>query len=123
MGPSVLAKDTVCHVCSKKGHLTKDCGYQANKYGGKGKKGQVKKGQRKSTKPMDGDAKKNGACHNCDVVGHVARECPKKKETNNASSSGGGGVHCLTYTDDEFQWIMMLTEEVRIVNSRVTSSC
>ena len=38
------------------------------------------------------------------------RECPKKKKTNNASSSGGSDVHCLTYTDDQSQWIMMLAE-------------
>ena len=34
----------------------------------------------------------------------------RKKETNNASSSGGGDVLCMTYTDDQFQWIMMLPE-------------
>ena len=46
----------------------------------------------------------------CSEVGHFARECPKKKEASNASSSGGGDVHCLTYTDDQSHWIMMLAE-------------
>ena len=37
MDLSVLAKDAVSHVCSKKGHFSKDCWYQTNKGGGKGK--------------------------------------------------------------------------------------
>ena len=65
---------------------------------------------RERHKPKDGDTKKRGACHNCNEFGHFARECPEKKESNNASSSGGGDVHCLTYTDDLSQWIMMLAE-------------
>ena len=66
-----------------------------------------KEGQERS---KNGDTKKKGACHNCNKVGHFAPECPKKKETNNASSSGGSDVHCLTYTDDQSQWIIMLPE-------------
>ena len=109
MDLSILAKDAVCHVCGKKGHFAKDCWHQSgNKGSGKGKKG--KEGQGKYTKPKDGDAKQKGACHNCGEVGHFARECPNKKEASNASSSGGGGVHCLTYTDDQSHWIMMLAE-------------
>ena len=53
---------------------------------------------------------KKGACHNCNEVGRLARERPKKKDTNNASLSGGGDVYCLTYTDDQSQWTMMLAE-------------
>ena len=53
MDLSVLAKNAVCHVCSKKGHIAKDCWYQTNKGGGKGKKG--KKGQGKGTKTDDGE--------------------------------------------------------------------
>ena len=34
----------------------------------------------------------------------------RRKKASNASSSGGGGVHCLTYTDDQSNWIMMLAE-------------
>ena len=42
---SILGKDAVCHVCSKKGHFAKDCWYQTNKGSEKGKKG--KKGTKK----------------------------------------------------------------------------
>ena len=95
MDLSVFAKDAVCHVCW----------YQTNKGAGKGQ--ESKTGQGKATKAKDGDTKTKGACQNCNEVGHFARDCPKKKETSNASSSGGGDVHCLPYTDDQFQWIMM----------------
>ena len=108
MDVSVLAKDAICHVCSKRGHFAKDCWYQSNKGGGKGKKG--KKGKGKGNKHKDGDNKKKGTCHNCHEVGHFARDCPKKKEQNNPSSSGGGNMHCLTHTDEQLNWIMMLAE-------------
>ena len=104
MDLSALAKDAVCHVCSKQGHVAKDCWYKTKKEGGKGQKG--KKSQRKGTKPKDGDIEKKNACE----VGHFVRECAEKKETNNASSGGGVDVHCLTYTDDQSQWIMMFAE-------------
>ena len=81
--------------------------------GKKGKKG--KKGQGKGTKPKEADNKKKGACHNCNEVGHFARHWRKKKESNNASSSAGGDVHCLTYTDDQSQWIMMLAQVGQVV--------
>ena len=111
MDLSILAKDAVCHVRGKKGHFARDCWYQANKGSGKGKKGKKgKKGQGTGTNPKEADNKKKEACHNCDEVGHFARNCPKKKELNNASSSGGGDMHCLTYTDDQSQWIMTLAQ-------------
>ena len=57
MDLSILAKDAVCHVCSKEGHFAKDCWNQTNKGSGKGKKGkQSKKSQGKGTKPKDGDS-------------------------------------------------------------------
>ena len=114
MDLSILAKDAVCHVCAKKGHLAKDCWYHTNKGSGKGKKyNKGKKSQGKGTKPKDGKTKKKSARHNCNEVGHFARDCPKK-ESNNASSSGGGDVHCLTYTNDQSHWIMMLARDGRI---------
>ena len=73
------------------------------------KERKARKAKGKDTKPKDGDAKQKGACHNCGEVGRFARECPKK-EASNASSRGGSGVHCLTYTDGQSHWIMMLAE-------------
>ena len=32
----------------------------------------------------------------------------RKRESHNASYIGGGDLHCLTYTDDQSQWITML---------------
>ena len=92
----------------RKDTLRRTAGTQANKGSGKRKKG--KEGQGKSTKPKDGDAKQKGACHIFGEVGHFARECHKKKEASNGSPSGGGGVHCLTFTDDQSHWIVMLAE-------------
>ena len=66
----------------------------------------------KGTISREGDNKKKGPCHNCDEFGHFARECPKKKESNNSNSSAGRVSHCLTYTDDQSQWIMMLAENL-----------
>ena len=100
----------VCQVCGGSGQSAKDYWYQANKGSEKGKKGKKdKKGQRKSTRTKDTDNKKKGACYNCKVVGHFASNCTrrKKREPHNASYGGGGDLHCLTYTDDQFQWITM----------------
>ena len=68
---------------------------------GKGKKG--KKGQQQGSEAKDGDARKKGASHLCDQVGHFARACTNKKEQQ---------VTCtvLTYIVDQFQWVMMLAE-------------
>ena len=33
MDLSILAKDAVCHVCGKKGHLAKDCWHQSGNKG------------------------------------------------------------------------------------------
>ena len=55
--------------------------YQANKGSEKGKKGKKdKKGLRKNTRTKDTDNKKRGACNNCNVVGHVALNCPRTKK-------------------------------------------
>ena len=83
MDLSVLAKDAVCHMCSKTSHFSKD-----NQVGGKGKTGAGK-----GTKAKDGDAKEEGACHNCDQFGHFARECQKEREQHHASCSGVGDAH------------------------------
>ena len=108
---SVLAKDTLCNVCWKKGHFARDCWYQTSRGGGKGKKGKKgKRGEAKGATSKDGDTKKKGPCHNCNEVGHFARACPKKKESINSNSSGGLDLHCLKYSDDQSQWIMMLAE-------------
>ena len=83
----------------------------SNKGSGKGKKGKKgKRGQGKGTKSKDADGRRKGPCHNSNEVGHFVRDCPKKKESNNASSSGGGNVHCLRYTVDQSQWVMMLAQ-------------
>ena len=77
----------------------------------KGKKGKKdKKGKRKSTRTKDADNKKRGADNNCNVASHFALNFPrrKKRESHNASYSGGGDLHCLMYTDDQFQCITML---------------
>ena len=101
----------VCQVCGERGQSAKDCWYQANKEREKGKKGKKdKKGQRKSTRTKDADNKKRGVDKNCDVASHFALNWQrrKKREYLNASYSGGLDLHCLTYTDDLFQWITML---------------
>ena len=111
MDLSVLAQDTVCNVCSKKGHFARDCWYKPARVVEKEKKGQMdKKRQGKGTTSRDGDNKKKGPCHNCDEFGHFVRDCPKKKESNNSNSSGGRDLHCTTCTDDQSQWIMMLAD-------------
>ena len=100
----------VCQVCSEREQSAKDYWYQANQGSEKGNKGKKdKKDQRKSTRTKDADNKKRGTDNNCNVVGHVALNSPrtKKREPHNASYSGGGDLHCLTYTDDQFQWITM----------------
>ena len=104
---------SVSHVSGKRGQSAKDSWYQTNKGSEKGKKGKkVKNGQR----TKDTDNKKRGACNNCKVVGHFASNCPgrKKREPHNASYGGGGDLHCLTYSDDQFQWITM-PEKVGLV--------
>ena len=98
-------------MCWKRGHFARDCWYQAGRGGGKGKKGKKgKRGEAKGTTSKDGDTKKKGPCHNCNEVGRFARDCRKKKASTHSNSSGGFDVHCLTYTDDQSQWIMMLAE-------------
>ena len=92
----------VCQVCGERGQSAKDYWHQANKGSEKGKKGKKdKKGQR----TKDTDNKKRGVCNNCKVVGHFVLNCPrrKKREPHNASFCGGGDLHCLKYTDDQFQ--------------------
>ena len=103
----------ICQVCGESGQSAKDKWYQANKGSEKGKKGKKdKKGQRTN----DTDNKMRGACNNCKVVGHFASNCPrrKKREPHNGSYGGGGDLHCLKYTDDQFQWITLL-EKVGLV--------
>ena len=41
---------------------------------------------------------------------HYARNYPKKRESSTTSFSGGGDLHCLTYTADQPQGIMMLAQ-------------
>ena len=115
----------VCQVCGERGQSAKDYWYQANKESENGKKGKKdKKGQRKSTRTKEADNKKTGADNNCNVVGHIALNCPrrKKREPHNASYSGGGDLHCLTCTDDQFQWITMLEKFDRWWNNRTSLS-
>ena len=88
MDLGTLSKEAVGNVCEKGGYFARDCWYQAGKESEKG------------TKPKDSDNKNNGAGHNCNEVGHYARNCPKKKESSTTGFSGGGDLHCLTYTDD-----------------------
>ena len=107
----------VSQVCGERGQSAKDYWYQANKGSEKGKKGKKdKKGQQKSTRTKDTDNKKKGACNNCKVFGHFSLNCPrtKKREPHNESYGGESDLHCLKYTDDQFQWITML-EKVRPV--------
>ena len=111
--------------CSERGQSAKDYWYQANKGSEKGTKGKKdKKGLRKSTRTKDTDNKKRGACNNCNVFGHVALNCPrtKKREPHNASCSGGGDLHCLTYTDDQFQWTTMRENSTQWGNNRTSLS-
>ena len=105
---SVLVKDAA--VCSKKGHFARDNWYQTGKGVGNGKKGEKGKKLREGQQIQRWRHKKRGPCHNCNEVGHFARDCPKKKESNNSNSSGGRDLHCLTCTDVQSQWIVMLAE-------------
>ena len=70
----------------------------------------ARKDKGKARNPRKPTTRRKNACHNCNEVGQFARNCRKKKESNNASSSCGGDLHCLTYTDDQSQWIMMLAQ-------------
>ena len=64
----------------------------------------ARKDKGKGTKPKEADNKKKGACHHCNEVVHFARNCRKKEESNSARSD----LYCLTYTDDQSLWILML---------------
>ena len=87
MAPETQAA-AVHQVCGERGQSAKDYWYQANKGSEKSKKG---KKDKKRQRTKDTDNKKRGACDNCEVVGHFV-------------SKSGGDLHCLTYTDDQFQW-------------------
>ena len=71
----------VCQVCGERGQSAKGCWHHANQGSEKGKKSKKdKKDQRKGTRTKDADNKKRGADNNCNVVGHVALNCPKDEE-------------------------------------------
>ena len=87
----------VCQVRGERGQSAKDCWYHAIKG--------CEKGQRQGTRTKDEDDKRKGVCNNCEGGGESASNCLKERESSNASYSGGGDPLCLTYTDDQFQWI------------------
>ena len=98
--------------------LQKTIGIKPTSVVRKGKKDKKdKKRQRKSTRTKDADNKKRGADNSRNVASPFALNCPRKKkrESRNASYSGGGDLHCLTYTDEQFQWITMLEKVGAVV--------
>ena len=105
MDLSILAKDAVCHVCGRRGHFARDCWHQSGRGSGKGKK--ARKAKSKAQNPRMGTPSRKVLAVTVarSVTLHVNVRGRKKQAM--ASSSG---VHCLTYTDDQSHWIMMLAE-------------
>ena len=104
----------VCQVCGERGQSAKDCWYHAIK--------ECEKGQRQGTRTKDEDDKRKGVCNNCDGGGESASNCLKERESSKTSYSGGGDPLCLTYTDDQLQWITTMEKLDLWWNSR-TSLC
>ena len=92
----VLAKNAVCHDCSRSGHFVRDYWDQPNKKGKGGGMGMKGKNGKNGKVPKASMARSTRKELVTTEVGHVASECPKKNEQHNAGSSGGDAVHCMT---------------------------
>ena len=98
-------------VCSKKGHFARDCWYQTDKGGGKGKKGE--KGEKvkgRTANPKMETPRREDLATTATRLDTLLAIVQRRKESNKSNSSGGRDLHCLTCTDVQSQWVMMLAE-------------
>ena len=101
----------VCQVRGERGQSAKDYWYQANK--GVRKVRRARKTRKDSGKAQERRTLTTRREEPTTIATWLvifALNCPrrKKRESHTASYSGGGGLHCLTHTADQFQWITML---------------
>ena len=95
---------TPCPICGKAGHWKKDCWYNIrNGWDEANKDGKDKTST--NTQQQSNKDKKSVKCRNCTAQGHVAKDCPKKKDSLSAveSQEQPGGTTLSGFCLNAFQ--------------------